>query len=393
MLASRAVTIAGMLHRSGSGARCTLPVLALWLAGCGGAAADASDAASVADTGVDAASVDARIDSSAVDATAGLDAGCVVPSGASEQTRQVPGFANRPYDLHVPPGYVCGTPIPLVLALHGGGGNALEMRAVTCPGGVLTDPGCLTAVADREGFAIAFANGTGYARPDVRTFNAGGGTGSYTCVSGRACQDGVDDDAYVDALLADVERVLSLDRARVYATGFSNGAALTHRLACTHADRFAAIASVAGGNQFSTSSTCSPTREVSVLEFHGTADPCWPYAGGVGSCAEGGDKIAVDASMVGTASAPGWAMRDGCDTTPTSEALPDLVSDGTTVTRLTYPSCASGASVVVYRIEGGGHRWPGGELTTSPLGNDTGPLTRDINASEEIWAFFRAHTL
>lgn len=366
-------------------------LLSLLLGACSGSS-EPTDAGGNggADVGLDAPSVDAAVDALASDAPAS-DAGCVVPSGASELTRDVPGFTDRPYELHVPPAYVCGTPIPLVLAFHGGGGNALEMRSVTCPGGVLTDPACLTAVADREGFAVAFANGTGFARPDVRTFNAGGGTAGYTCVSGRACQDGIDDDAYVTALLDDVESVLDVDAARIFATGFSNGAALTHRLACTHADRIAAIASVAGGNQFSTSSTCAPAQPVSVLEFHGSADPCWPYAGGVGACAEGGNKLSVDDSIVGSAAAPGWAMREGCATTPTSESLPDLVADGTTVTRLTYPGCAAGVSVVVVRVEGGGHRWPGGDGSPSALGTDTGIVTQDLNASEEMWAFFRAH--
>src|SRR5207245_11747467 len=83
--------------------------------------------------------------------------------------------------------------------------------------------------------------------------------------------------SYFRALLDDLSQTVNVDASKVYATGMSNGSAMVHRLACELADRIAAIAPVAGGNQLSAVSSCNPPRPVPVIEFHGTADPAWPY--------------------------------------------------------------------------------------------------------------------
>jgi polyhydroxybutyrate depolymerase len=303
-------------------------------------------------------------------------------TGGSDTVWSVPGWPDRDYLLHLPKGYAPGTPIPVVLGFHGGGGSKEGFVRTGCPDGDVASPGCLTAIADREGFAIVAPDGVD--RPGIgkRSWNAGGGADGWRCVGGEACATKSDDVAYVDALLAEVERAISVDRDRIYATGISNGGAMSHRLACERADVFAAIAAVAGENQASAAPGCHPSRPVPVLQIHGTDDPCWGWDGEIrlGLCRLGspGRFVGVDASMAA------WRTIDACRGT-TEEALPDVADDGTRTTRIRGTGCA--ADVELLKIEGGGHTWPGGW----PYLRAVGRVARDFTGNEEIWDFFRTH--
>jgi polyhydroxybutyrate depolymerase len=82
---------------------------------------------------------------------------------------------------------------------------------------------------------------------------------------------------------------------------------------------------------------------------------------------------------------------DGCAAPPDVAYEPDIADDGTRVRRETYPSCADGAAVVFYIVEGGGHTWPGGPSYTS--GAAIQRSTHDIDATTVLWRFFQAHAL
>jgi polyhydroxybutyrate depolymerase len=313
---------------------------------------------------------------------------------AGDYVRNVPGWPDRPYDLHVPNTGSAAAPRPVVLVVHGGGGSSQAMEKLTCPGGDLASPGCFTSMADRRGFVVVYPNGT----PRVllgrtlRTWNAGGGKQGWSCVSGLACQENVDDVAYFKALLSDLHTVVNLDERRIYVTGISNGAAMCHRLACQLSGTIAAIAPVAGGNQFSTDADCRPVRPIPVLEIHGMADPGWMYNGGdvpaglwsrIG--ASPGRMIAIPRT------AADWAARDGCRRSAERTVLPATVSDGTSVVRTVYPSCAEGAEVVLYTVVNGGHTWPEGwqYFPDWMVGTTTG----NLNANRVILDFFARHSL
>src|SRR4051812_9297114 len=214
-----------------------------------------------------------------------------IASGAADNNFALAGWTDRDYDLVLPASHVCGQPIAVVLVLHGGGSNKEGMRKLTCPDGDLASAGCLDRIAAAAGMAVVFANGTNapggkLIDPNgVRTFNAGGGQNGFICVSGYACTQGIDDIAYVRALLADLSAHIVVDPKRVFATGFSNGGAMAQRLACQAADAFAAVAPVSGENQFALGG-CKPTQPVAVLDIHGSLDACWPYVGGNGGCIE-----------------------------------------------------------------------------------------------------------
>jgi polyhydroxybutyrate depolymerase len=189
--------------------------------------------------------------------------------------------------------------------------------------------------------------------------------------------DTKDDVDFVKAMLDAAERSLCIDTDRLYSTGISNGAMLSTLIACRLPGTFAAIAPVAGVNV--TRPCTRGTPPVSVLAFHGTADPVVPYQGG----ALLGGRLpllgALKARAVERAVAQ-WAAFDGCTSKPSST---EVAGD---VERVSYARCTDHRDVALFRIEGGGHTWPGGLAVAS-----LGPTTASINATTEILDFFDAH--
>jgi poly(3-hydroxybutyrate) depolymerase len=278
---------------------------------------------------------------------------CAVEPSANGRACALVGYPDRAFDLVVPPGEG-GTPRPLLILFHGGGGSRRSAETVTCPDGDPREPGCLGNVAIARGFVVARPDGTG-ARllPNVRTWNAGGGKDGLQCVSGRACADGVDDIAYVRALLDEIARLTPVDQRRVYVAGLSNGGAFAHRVACELGGRVAGVVAVGGANQFQAAGGVCP-RPVPVLQIHGTADPCWAFTGGNGACLQDDGQKKQGA----VASTDAWATINGCSGRRT-ETPPDRdASDGTTRVRVIGEGCR--AATELWRMEGGGHTWPSG---------------------------------
>jgi polyhydroxybutyrate depolymerase len=304
-------------------------------------------------------------------------------AGASqlETQRGVPGWPGRPYDLFLPSSYGEVAVVPLIIAIHGGGGNSQAQRRLSCPGGNIHDLGCMNVIADREGFAVAYPNGTGASIfRNLRTWNAGGGKDGFQCVSGRACMDGIDDVAYFKAMLDDIGITFQIETASVNLTGMSNGAAMAHRLACELPGRIAGIAAVGGANQYATIAPC--TASTGVLQIHGDTDPCWSYLGGEMSCLDGnpGAKASVAETV------KDWAKRNQCKVAPEIENIPDTRPDGTSTIIHRYLGCEK--PVVLYLVENGGHTWPGGYQYFRE--RRIGKMSHDFSASDEIVKFFKA---
>jgi polyhydroxybutyrate depolymerase len=220
----------------------------------------------------------------------------------------------------------------------------------------------MDGVADRNGFVVVYPDGSGFLRDRLLIWNAG------DCC-GYAKEQGVDDVAFVWALIDDVTARLRTDPARVFVTGFSNGAMMAYRLGCELADRIAAIAVVSGAMNLD---ACRPSRPLPVLVMHGTDDGVVPYAGGptpgTGSWINRSVEYAVDF----------WTAHGACPRAPAESR------DGEVV-RAVYASCAEGTTVAVYTIEGGRHGWPGGEKAREDAA-EPAPLRPD--ASTVIWEFF-----
>ena len=335
--------------------------------------------------GQDAGGAGASDGGGLADAGSAIDAGPVTSDGGSrlgapgDSTRTISGFPNRQYDLHIPSGYDGVTPLPVVLVLHGGGGDREIAKKTACPSADQSSANCFSPTADRKGFIVVYPDGTSGPAMKFRTWNAGGGDGGWQCVSGNACNAGIDEKAYFTALLTDLKGAVHYDEHRVFATGHSNGAAMSEALACELPDLIAGIAPVAGGNQYSTTRPC--TAPTPVLEIHGTDDPCWPFDGGAISCADTnpGSKIGVTATLAG------WTTRNGCSAGKVTTMLPDTTNDGTTVLRHAY-NCPAGSEVELYEVIGGGHTWPSGSG-----GANAGTISTDISANQVILDFFAAH--
>jgi polyhydroxybutyrate depolymerase len=260
----------------------------------------------------------------------------------------------RSYRLHIPRTYDSRQPTPLVLAFHGRLGTGNKMEKLTN----------LSALADKQGFIVVYPNGVG------RSWNAGHGTG-------KAEAKGVDDVKSTVMLIDSLSQTLNIDHQRVYATGFSNGATFVHRLACELSEKIAAIAAVAGTIAPKIGRNCSPQRPVAVLQIHGTADPVVPWEGGF----TGGGGV-VESVAVTIA---GWVERNACT------AKREVADLGGGVSRASYSSCREGTIVILYRVEGGGHTWPGGyQFLPKKI---IGQTNRSWDASQAIWDFFMKHPM
>ncbi len=253
---------------------------------------------------------------------------------------------------------------PVIFTFHGGLSNAPTM--VRFCG--------LHELGDEAGFITLFPNGTGRL-PTMKSWNAG-------MCCGYAQREEVDDLHFVEKMLSDLPQRVAIDPRRIYATGMSNGGMMAYLVGDRLADRFAAIAPVGGtmGNP-----TCSPSRPVPLLHIHGTADQFVRYEGGVGPRSQ--SKLEFHSVEHALAN---WTAANRTQATPHVERLPVQVDDGTWVERFTYaPRDATGAEVVLLKIHGGGHTWPGQESRLEMLG----PVTHNLDANHEIWQFFQRHPL
>ncbi|MCH9685797.1 MAG: prolyl oligopeptidase family serine peptidase [Deltaproteobacteria bacterium] len=247
---------------------------------------------------------------------------------------------SRTYDLFVPTSYDPMALAPLVLNFHGLLGSPSQQASFSQFNGI----------AEGHSMLVAYPAGIG------NSFNAG------VCC-GQASSSGVDDVGFARALVADVASKMCVDPRRVYATGMSNGGHMAHRLACEAADMFAATASVAG--VLSLITPCTPSRPVSMLQFHGTADTIVGY-----------NSVPPVMPMM-----EAWAARNGCS------GQPETTFDQGDIQCQTWPSCNGEVEVSLCTIDGGGHCWPGNESCVF------GHSSTELHASEAIATMFDTQLL
>lgn len=275
------------------------------------------------------------------------------------------GEFKRSYLLHVPQQAAAGKPLPVVLNFHGGGGNARIQKSYSR----------MDKAADRDGYVAVYPNGTSGIGDRLLTWNAG------KCC-GPAERYKVDDVGFVLVVLEDLARHMAYDRARVYATGLSNGAMMAYRLAVEVPDRFAAVAGVAGAM---TLSDFSPTLPVPVMHIHSEDDSLALYGGGMGIAFPMTNAHHSVDSMIGK-----WVIHNRCPAEPritaTLKGNPGAVDAAHTATRYFYGPCRGGAEVVLWRLTGAGHVWPGGQIDYLPWLLGAG--TAVIDANREMWNFF-----
>ena len=252
----------------------------------------------------------------------------------------------RNYMVYLPTNYTGSTNFPLVICLHPYGWGAERMMNYTN----------MNQVADASDFIVVYPSG-------IPNWNSGiGDLPGYTTPN-------VDDVGFINALIDIMSNRYGIDLERIYACGYSNGGCMSYKLACQLSNRIAAIASVGSAFSPSTEESCSPLRTMPVLNISGTADP---YV----------QIYHVDETL------SYWISFNDCVQIDTT-TLPDLdPTDGCTVEKTTYTDCLDNSNVVYYKVINGGHTWPGADPILA-FGN----TNQDIDASVEIWNFFKNHTL
>lgn len=274
----------------------------------------------------------------------------------------ISGNLARTYVVHLPLNYEPGRPVPLVLMFHGGGGAGRIMHRLTG----------MNALADQQHFLVVYPDGW------QRRWADGRGTTPPD-------REGIDDVAFISALIETLATQFTLDPRRIYAAGISNGGFFSFRLGCLLSDKIAAIATVAATLPANLATNHPARRPVPLLFVHGTADAIVPAAGGMMRLGAGGHILST------TETAAFWAGRNGCAGGPVTENPPLLVDDGTHVQRTIYTDCAQNASVVFYNVINGGHTWPGGRQY-APV-RAVGKTTRNLDATTLIWDFFKTHPM
>ncbi len=277
---------------------------------------------------------------------------------AQERTL-IHGGRTRSYVVRAPRGATrASAPMAVVIVLHGGGGNAANAEQMAG----------FTRLVERERIIVVYPNGTGRRRDRLLTWNA-----THCC--GPAMEGKVDDVGFIDALLDALRASYAVDDRRIYVTGMSNGAMMTHRIGRELSHRIAAIAPVVGAVFGDEVPATSP---VAAVIFNGLKDESVPAQGGRGN---GIGQRAWD----GVPPRPNldqgtyWSGVNGCAAAP-------RMTEEDRVIHWTW-TCPAGRAVELYQLRDNGHAWPGGRAG-SRRGDK--PST-SVDATEVMWAFFKAH--
>ena len=271
-------------------------------------------------------------------AGADLAGGALLDLSANPPADLVPGpdlsshslVEKRPYMSKAPAGYDAARAWPLVVLLHGYSATGATQDLYFG----------FSKIVDSKGFL--------YAYPDGLIDNIGKHFWNASDACCNLFKSPVDDVAYLTAVIDDMRSRYHVDERRIFLVGHSNGAFMSHRMACDRADRVAAIVALAG-DVWDDASKCNPSTPVSVLQIHGDADAVINYNGGKVAAADGpypSARACIDT----------WAAKNGCMAGTVKGAPLDLdrvLIGDETLTEL-HEGCKGGAAAL-WTIKGGSH--------------------------------------
>lgn len=269
------------------------------------------------------------------------------------------GGLSRSYLIHLPSNYPeNAAAMPLVLVLHGAGGNAEIMRETSG----------MNDVADRENFVVVYPNGMGILDNYLLSWNA------VECCN-YFKYPFVDDVGFLKELTGNLIAEYNIDTQRIYISGISNGGMMAYYMACNFSEAISAVAPVSASMP---RMNCEPIDFLSVIDIHGSADRVIPFSGGLSP------GWFVNLFSLNFRSVPDavsfWVKHNHCNKNAIEKR------QGNVIKKL-YDNCDEGVEVVLYAIGQSGHVWPGGKrgwiLSDKP--------TADLVASEVIWDFFKKH--
>jgi polyhydroxybutyrate depolymerase len=281
------------------------------------------------------------------------------------------GF-KRTFKIYVPSFYDKSAQMPLVIALHGKGGKGRSMILITRKG--------FNKLAEKDGFIVVYPDGIEKNWNDGRMDDE---------TNDRAHRENIDDVGFISTLIDFMIKEYNIDPGRVYVTGISNGAIMSYRLACELSHKITAIAPVDGNIPYLLMPGYSPSNPVSVLAINNVNDPLVPFDGG--EIYGHFHRVKLGKVLSTEESVMFWVKHNRCSLEPVVTEEPDTdPKDGTRVISKQYLNHSNGTEVVLYIVEGGGHTWPGG-IQYLPA-RMIGKTSRDFNATEVIWSFFKRHS-
>ena len=274
----------------------------------------------------------------------------------------------RLYDVFLPSDYNANGNFPVVIMLHGGGGDKDVIKGFTQ----------LNPVANALGYIAVYPQG--FEPLAIGGFSWADGRGT------AADNAGIDDVGFISSLIAELKTDYALDDQRIYVGGFSNGGFMTQTLACEISNQIAAAAALGSSLGINQSANCNTAEATPMLYVVGTADPEIPYNGGTMTNPNVEPIIGVEAAV------QFWVNKNNCDPSPQTTNLPDIVTDdNSTVELLKYDNCDCSSDVYFYKIINGGHTWPGNEIPS--IESQLGETNEDINAGFRMLNFFNDHVL
>ena len=262
----------------------------------------------------------------------------------------------RYYKVHVPANYNKNNPTPLVFVFSGRMGSEYVKENYN-----------FVEKSDKEGFIVVFPRGASKKGGDRWvSWNAG------KCCS-YAAESNIDDVGFVRMMLKDIKNKFNIDKNRIYATGMSNGARFSYRLACEMSDTFAAIAPVSG---VKSTISCNPSNSISILHIHSTEDTIAPFNGGVGEGQNGVDYGSVADTI------NWWVENNKCDNNP------ERIFENNLSYCDSYNNYENESEVRLCVTTDGGHSWPGVKESRFSLS----PSSEAFDATDMIWEFFKKHS-
>ncbi len=262
----------------------------------------------------------------------------------------------------------------LVMVLHGAGGQAKNLPNRTMPS--------WKRLARQDHVILVYPQGVNRHWNDSHRSNN-------RRFSALLTSSAPNDVSFLSALIDKMIKTYPVDETRVSVVGISNGAMMVNRLACEIPNRLASVAMVMGSMPKPLRASCQPNSKLSVMIINGTADPIMPYKGGAITLGKRnrGSVISTEATLNFWAQNIGFnPQKSAFQVNPLRDSNPH---DGTRVIQKQFQS-DDGYEVVLYSILGGGHTWPGSHQHL-PL-RLVGTTGRDIDASQEIWDFFKDHS-
>jgi polyhydroxybutyrate depolymerase len=257
---------------------------------------------------------------------------------------------NRVYFYYTPSDYSPSQSLPLLIVLHG----------LTQTGGGVMDITNFNTIAEQEKFIVVYPSGLNNA------WNANMNVSVSTA----------DDKGFLEALIGHFQQNFNTNPSKQYLCGFSNGAFMSHKMACESDLCFAGIATISGTMSDTVYANCNPSKATSVLHIHGTADAVVPYNGGAATGAS------VDQTI------QKWRSFLGCSTNPTTSDFQNTnLFDLSTAQRITYSNCGE-QTLEHIKVIGGGHQWPG----ISTWNGGVGTINMDFYSPQIIWDFLAPKT-